>query len=178
MSRRSDPERIAIGKIIGVHGIRGTMRIYPLTDYPERFFDMESLHITLPGGAERDLAVDNIRAHEGKGVLLFISPDVTSREAAEALRGSLITVGIDDRVSLGKDEYWIDDIVGIEVMNLENGELLGKVEGVMETGSNDVYEVRKCDGSLGMIPAIAEVVESVDIEAGKIFVRLPEGLWD
>jgi 16S rRNA processing protein RimM len=87
-------------------------------------------------------------------------------------------VAPEDRVPLEEGVYWIDDIIGLEVVEDETDAVLGVVEDVMPTGSNDVYEVRTPDGVLKMIPATGEVIRKVDLEARQIRVHLLEGLWD
>ena len=126
-------ERTIIGKIVGTHGVNGTMLILPLTDY---------------------------------------------KEQAELYRGSVITVSDDDRVELPDDEYWIDDMIGLSVVEFGTERELGTLEEIMFTGSNDVYMVKSPEGTLRPLPAIGEVINEVDIEAGIITVSIPEGLWD
>jgi 16S rRNA processing protein RimM len=90
----------------------------------------------------------------------------------------MITVSKDERAELSEDEYWIDDIVGIRVLDSASEAELGILEEVIRTGSNDVYLIRTADGQLKPIPALAEAVKNVDTEAGIMLVTVPEGLWD
>ena len=83
-----------------------------------------------------------------------------------------------ERVPLEEDCYWIDDLLGLRVVEQDTGRDLGRLENVISTGSNDVYGVRTPDGALKMLPAIADVVRKVDLEAGTMTVVLLEGLWD
>lgn len=181
MSKKSESdfeERTVIGKITGVHGINGTMLIFPLTDYPERFFTMKELTLDKPGKPRRTLKVKKITPYEGKATLFLWAEGVTDRDAAEALKGSIITVAASERAELAEDEYWMDDIVGISVVDEITGETLGKVEEIIFTGSNDVYLVRCGDGKSRPIPATADAVKSVDVKEGIMTVAIPEGLWD
>lgn len=181
MSKKSEPdfeERIVIGKITGVHGINGAMLILPLTDYPERFFSMEELTLDKPGKPRRTLKVRKITPYEGKTTLFLWAEGVTDRDASEALKGSVITVAVSERAELAEDEYWIDDIVGISVVDEITGENLGKVTEIIFTGSNDVYLVRCEDGKIRPIPATADAVKNVDVKEGTMTVAVPEGLWD
>lgn len=189
-------DRVLVGRVVGAHGIKGTIRVHPLTDYPERFLEMERLYLERTGKPPKPpkvLEVERVSSHEGKGQFLFTVRGVESREAAEALTGCLVTVAPEERVSLPEGEYWIDSLIGLEVRgrdasedesvtpqleNLENLSDLGVIEDVMPTGSNDVYLVRTPDGAAKLIPAIADVVRKIDIEAGVMIVVLPEGLWD
>lgn len=181
MSKKNEPEpaeRTIIGKITGAHGINGMMLILPLTDFPERFFEMKELVLDKPGKPRRTLAVKKITPYLGKGTLFLQVEGVADRDAAEELKGSVITIPREERVQLSEDEYWTDDIVGISVIEEITGNLLGRVEEIIFTGSNDVYLVRSEDGKLCPIPAVADAVKSVDVPNGTMTVAVPEGLWD
>ncbi len=181
MSKKSEArpeERVAIGKIVRVHGVGGTMLILPLTDHPERFFKMKKLTLEKPSVPNRTVSVKKIVPYEGKDTLFLQISDVTDRTAAEAFKGSVITVSKDERTELSEDEYWIDDIIGIRVLDTTSEKELGILEEVIRTGSNDVYLVRTAEGQMKPIPALAEAIRSVDTEAGIMLVTVPEGLWD
>ncbi|MDR1915063.1 MAG: ribosome maturation factor RimM [Synergistaceae bacterium] len=171
-------ERISIGKIVGAHGIRGGIRILPLTDYPERFFGMERIYIEKSGRPHRILDIESIRPHDAKGQLLAMVSGVTDRDAAEALTGYIVTVAPEERVELPDGEYWIDSLIGLDVLDDVSGEYLGKVEDVMSTGGNDVYQVRTPSGEVKIIPAIEQVVRNIDLEKGAMIITVIEGLWD
>jgi 16S rRNA processing protein RimM len=166
-----------IGKIIGAHGIKGVLKIHPLTDFPRRFFDMKKLRIERPGKPSRELDVLNVALHEGKGQILVTALGVNDRDAAEELSGWVITVSNEERAELPEGEYWIDSLIGLDVRDMESGDCLGVIDDVMQTGNHDVYQVSTPDGPR-MIPAVAEVVREIDLEAGVMKVTLPEGLWD
>lgn len=181
MSKKSEAEsgeRTIIGKVVGAHGINGTMLILPLTDYPERFFAMKELVLDKPGKPRRTLKVIKITPYEGKGTLFLQAEGVTDRDLAEMVKGSVITVADEERVGLSEDEYWIDDIVGMAVTEEATGELLGTVEEIIFTGSNDVYLIRTGDGKLLPLPATGDVIKAVDVENGTMTAVIPEGLWD
>lgn len=177
-SKDASAGRTQIGRILGAHGIKGVLRVHPLTDYPERFFEMEKLYAEKPGKPPRELDVLDVASHTGKGQILVSVAGVSDRDGAEKLAGYLITVTPDERVELPEGEFWIDSLIGLKVVDAENGEHLGNIEDVMSTGSNDVYQVRACDGSLKMLPAIGDVVRDIDLDAGVMKVALMEGLWD
>jgi 16S rRNA processing protein RimM len=184
-SRKKDVEaamrpadRTTIGKIVGAHGVKGTLRIYPLTDYPERFLGMRTLHVEMPGKPHRELEVISITSHEGKGQFLAAVSGVSDRDSAEAFSGYVVTVAHDERVNLPEGEYWIDSLIGLDVLDAESGDKLGVIEDVMSTGGNDVYKVRAEDGSVKMIPAVADIVREIDVAGGSVRVFLMEGLWD
>jgi 16S rRNA processing protein RimM len=174
----ADAGRILIGRIVGAHGVKGTLRIHPLTDFPERFLDMKQLHIGRHGRPDRVLDVLSMAAHEGKGQFLAAVSGVCDRDAAEALNGYTVTVASGERVELPEGEYWIDSLIGLDVADADGGGHLGKIEDVLSTGSNDIYQVRAVDGAVKMIPAIADIVREIDLSAGVVRIFLMEGLWD
>ncbi|MDR3279192.1 MAG: ribosome maturation factor RimM [Synergistaceae bacterium] len=174
----SGSERVQIGIIVGAHGIKGEIRVHPTTDFPERFFDMRTLCAQIPGKPKLELEVISARPHEGKGQILVTLSGIDDRTSAEALKGRFITVAPDDRVELPEGEYWIDSLIGLDVIDAESGEHLGKIEDVMPTGSNDVYQVRADDGSRKMVPAIGDVVREISLDDGSMRINLMEGLWD
>ena len=179
MSTSSDSERrVVVGRIVGAHGIKGTLRVHPLTDFPERFLDMEELYIERAGKPHRILRVANVSAHDGKGQFLFTVEGIEDRDAAEFYRGWTVTVAPDERVDLPEGEYWIDSLIGLDVYEADSGAHLGTIEDVMPTGSNDVYRVRTPEGGTKVIPAIADVVREIDVEAGVMRIAMMEGLWD
>ncbi|MDO9509204.1 MAG: ribosome maturation factor RimM [Thermovirgaceae bacterium] len=170
---------VIIGRVLGAHGVRGEIRILPLTDFPERFMDMDRIDIFRPAGKRiASLEVEEIRTHEGKGVLLIASKEIADRDAAQALEGGLVMVLQSQRASLPEGSYWIDDIIGLSVVLGETGETIGVVEDLLRTGEHDIYSVRTPDGKLKMLPAVKEVILRMAPDEGVIEVSLPEGLWD
>jgi 16S rRNA processing protein RimM len=173
-----ESRRVQIGKIIGAHGVKGTLRIHPLTDYPRRFLEMKRLRIEKPGKPCRELEVISASSHDGKGQILVTVEGVGGRDEADALSGWFVTVAPDERVDLPEGEYWIDSLIGLKIEDADSGDFLGTLEGVMPTGGNDVYQVRTPDGEVKLIPAIGDVVREIDIDSGVMRVSLLEGLWD
>ena len=178
ISKRINSERVVIGKIAAAHGVKGTMLIFPLTDFPERFLDMTELVLEKPGKPSRTLKVKSIVPYSGKGTFFLNAEGINSMDEAELLRGSLITVDKSERVELSENEFWTDDLKGMKVLDSETGEELGKLEEIMETGSNDVYLIRTTDGSLKPLPAIRTAVQRVDVGGKTLYASVPEGLWD
>lgn len=161
---------IAIGKIIAPQGVRGEVRVMPLTDFPERFRDLKIAQ--LDDGT--NLPVEGVRYHQQFVLLKF--RDMNDRNAIEHLRGKLIKIEHKDLVPLPVGHYYIFDIIGLEVFT-EEEEYLGKVSDVLETGSNDVYIVEQKDKQPLLIPALKTVVLEIDIVGGKMIVKLQE-VWE
>ena len=157
---------ISIGKIVAPHGVRGDVRVVPLTDFPDRFQGMKQ--IMLEDGVS--LTVENVKYHNQFILLKFQGLD--DMNAVEKLRGKQIQVTRDALVKLPEGHYYTFDIVGLKVQT-ETGEELGVVTDVIQTGSNDVY-VAEQDGRTTLIPALKEVVLRIDLAGGLMLVRLQE----
>lgn len=168
---------LAVGKIINAHGIRGEVSIEPHTDFPdERFARGQSVLL----GEELERAeIATSRPHQGRILVRF--NHVETRDEAEALRGIWVLIPEAQAVELAEDTYFVHQIVGLTVQTVE-GQTLGQVVDVLFTGANEVYVVQPADGlNRGreiLIPAIAEVVQSVDLAANTLTVRLLPGLID
>ncbi len=158
---------IAIGKAVAPHGVRGDVRVIPLTDYPERF--QKTGEVRLEDG--RVLAVESAKYHKQFVLLKFRGLD--DRDAVEFLRGKLLMVGRDHLVKLPAGHYYIFDIVGLKVYD-EAGGYLGTVGDVLATGANDVYIVDQEGRQPLLIPALKEVVREIDVPGGRMTVRLQE----
>jgi len=163
------PTHLAIGRILSPHGVKGEVQAEVLTDFPERFARLKTVYL---GEDRRPEVLEGARIH-GRRILLKFA-HYEDRDEAEELRGELVYVPIEEAIPLGDDEYYVYEIVGLKVWTTE-GEYLGRVEEVLHTGSNDVYVVRKADEEI-LIPAISGVVLKVDLDEGRIEVRLAKGL--
>lgn len=168
-ARSGGPSHLVIGCVMSPHGVRGEIRVKVLTDFPDRFGGLETIYL---GEEYTPAVVEGCRKH-GADVLLRLA-GVDRREDADKLRGLLVRVPIDQARPLSEDEYYVHEIVGLEVWTTE-GEYLGRVAEVIETGSNDVYVIR--DGAREiLIPALSDVVLGVNLEEGRIEVQLMKGL--
>ena len=158
-------ERIVIGRVGAAHGIRGDLRIIPLTDFPERFAALREVMV-----GDELLHIESMK-QQGKNFLMRFR-EYTVREAAQRLTGQLLTVTRAEAAPLDEGEYYVFDIMGLTVYD-EEGHELGTVENVLKTGSNDVYVVRAEDGREILIPALRAVVLAIDVPGGRMTVRLP-----
>lgn len=141
-----------------------------LTDYPERLLDARVLYV---GSEHRAYRVERISAHRGR-VLLQVE-SITDRDGAEALRGELVYIRIEDAVPLEEGEYYLYQIEGIRVVT-DEGQELGRLTGLIETGANDVYIITSPEGKEILIPAIPQVIVGVDVPGSVMTVHLLEGL--
>ena len=159
-------ERIIVGRVGAAHGIRGELRIIPLTDFPERFTALREVMV-----GDELLHIESVKP-QGKNFLMRFR-EYAVREDAQRLTGRLLTVARAEAAPLDDGEYYVFDIVGLTVYDEEDNEL-GTVENVLRTGSNDVYAVRSEDGREILIPALRKVVRAIDVAGGRMTVRLPE----
>lgn len=163
--------KIVIGKIGAPHGVRGEMRVIPLTDFPERFQSLEKVYVGTGKGVEL-MEVEDCWYH--KQFIIMQLKECHDRDMAASLTGSLLYVDRKDAMPLAEGEYYTFDIIGLEVFDLE-GNSLGHVTDVLKTGSNDVYVAsRKGEAHQLMIPALKAVVKEIDVAGGRMVVDMPE----
>lgn len=160
---------IVIGKIGAPQGVRGEVRLIPLTDFPERFKTLKTA--LLDDGTS--LQVESVRYHQQFVLLKFKGLD--DRNSIEHLKNKLIQIERKDLMPLPEGHFHIFDIIGLTVYN-EQEECLGKISDVLQTGSNDVYVVEQKDKQPLLIPGLKTVVLNIDIAAGKMIVKLQEEL--
>jgi 16S rRNA processing protein RimM len=158
---------VAVGRILGPHGLRGEVKVQPLTGHMAHFAKGRRLWT---GDCEHE--VESSR-HQKDSVLLKLA-DLTSIKAAEALRNSLISLPESELAQLPEDEYYTYQLIGLDVYATD-GAGLGKVTGLIPTGSNDVYVVEGSRGEV-LLPAIDDVVLEVDIPNRRMVVSLMEGM--
>ena len=165
-------EYLEIGQIVNTNGLKGFLKVKPLTDDITRFEDLETVYIQ----KSKDLLEFKIQEVKyNKNMVLLKLAGIDDIEEAEKYKNFYIKINRKDAVELEDDSYFIVDIIGCEVFTDENKEL-GKVVDVFQTGSNDVYTVKNEDGKEILIPAIADVIKNIDIKNKKIVVHLIEGL--
>jgi 16S rRNA processing protein RimM len=166
-----------VGSITQTHGIRGEVKVFPLTDDISRFKNMKNL--LLDGGKDGyiSLEVENVRPQKNLVILKFKGID--NINDIEKYKGQGLYVTKENRVELKDDEYFIADLIGCEVyVDTDSDKKFGTISDVMETGANDVYEITLENGKTVLVPAIKECILNVDIEGGRVDIHLLEGLTD
>lgn len=166
---------ILIGEIVAAHGVRGTVKVRSFTESEDLFDRQEHLILIDPKGRRHEPEVIAVQTH--KSTLRLSLKNVESREAAETLVGSKIYIPKTDLPPLEEGIYYWIDLIGLEVHTSE-GELLGRISEIIPTGANDVYVVKPNGRDEGevLIPAIASVVQDIDLKKGRVRVTLPQGL--
>jgi len=171
----TEPAFLLLGRVLRPHGVRGELRVNVLTSYPERIGpEMEVYLGSNPEDSTHAVryVVRGARTHHQ--YLILHLEGVNDRSEADFLREQYVMVRLEDAVPLEEDEFYLFQVIGLDVYT-EDGEHLGEVTEVLETGANDVYIVQGERGEI-LLPAIDECVLDIDIEAGKMTVRLIEGL--
>ena len=167
-------EMLRVGVITTTHGVRGEVKVYPTTDDAERFLELEE--IWLDTGKERlPLKIQNVKFFKNMVILKFEGYDDIN--AVQAWRQKDLLVTREKAVELQEDEYFIGDLIGLHVED-EEGNALGVLRDVLETGANDVYLVSRPGEKDLMLPAIKDCIREVDLEAGIMRVRVLPGLLD
>jgi len=157
-------EPVVIGKVVGVFGLKGILKVWPDTDFPERFDEGRTVFI-----GETPYDIIETRWHKQQARIRV--KGITKIGQAEALIGSPVSVPADDVPALEEDEYMIDDVIGVEVFD-EAGKRLGTVDEVIR-GAQDLYEV-----SGVLVPAVKEFVLEVDIAARRMVIRPIAGMFE
>ena len=159
-----------IGKVSGVHGTKGELKIKPLTDDVNRYFELKKI-ILFNQKQENEFQIENCRLHKN-GVLLILN-GINDRDTAGSLAGMMIGIDRDEAVALKEDEYFIEDLKGLLVYN----ELvfLGKIVDVEQSGVIDVYIIES-DKKTYCIPARKIYIKKIDLENARIDTCIPEEL--
>jgi len=166
-------EYLSIGRILAPWGVKGQVKIEPLTDDIKRFENLKSIYIEIDNSLEY-YEIENVLFLKDIFVVLKIL-GIDNIDSAEKFRGHYIKVHRKDAIKLPKNHYFICDIIGLKVFNYD-GQYIGKVEDVIQTGANDVYIIKTVENKEVLIPAIRDVVLDIDLEKGKMSIRPLEGM--
>ena len=164
-----------IGQITSAHGIRGDVKVFPVTSEPDRFLDMDRVLVAREGEEEHVKEYTITKASHFKNLILLHLKGVEDRNQAELMAGLSLWVRREDALPLDEDEYYFKDLLDCDVVD-ENGEVVGTVVDVMETGANDVLVVEDTEGKEILLPIIEDCVLDIDVEKQKITIRWMEGL--
>lgn len=159
---------VQIGKVLGAHGLHGELKVASLSDIPGRFGSLEEVVVRTAGAA---VPLRVLAAREtAPGTWLIRLEEVADRTAAEALRGAALMVREVDSPPLPPDVYYVHQLIGLRVITTD-GRDVGTISEVIETGANDVYVTESA-----LIPAIPQVVQAVDLDAGTMLIEPMPGL--
>ena len=160
-------DTFVIGVVTQTHGLKGDVKVFPLTDEVRRFSDLEEVILE-----ESGVHLTVTRAQYAKGRVILHFQEIDSIEKAEKLKGAYLAVDRAHAVPLGENEYYIADLIGSRVL-LEDGRAVGVLRNILKTGANDVYEIHMDgpDGEVRYIQCVREFVRRVDPEQHEIVVR-------
>ena len=163
---------LEIGQIVNTFGIKGMVKIKPFTDDINRFDRLKKVYISNKNG-KKEYQIQEVKYH--KNMVLMKLEGIDTPERADLLRQSYLLVDRADEEPLEEGVYYIVDLLGLEVYTDDN-KLLGKVDDIFNTGSNDIYVVKDEMGKQILLPGIPDVLKNVDLEKGRITVHLIPGL--
>ena len=159
------------GQIVGTHGVRGEVRVQPWCDSPQQFAGFKKLYWDKDGKQPV-----KVKGRPHKNIALVVLEGITTVEAAQVLRGKMLYVDRRD-LKLPKDRYLVQDLIGIAVVDVDTGEQYGTLTDVSQTGANAVYHMTTDKGEV-LIPAIPDVVVSIDLKKDILYLRPMKGLLD
>ncbi len=160
---------IEIGKIVNTHGLKGHVKVEPWCDGIETFEYLKRVFIN-----KTEFNIESVKPQ--KNFFLLKLAELNKVEEAELLKGKIINAEEDEMLPLPEGVYYIKDIIGLSVY--EGEEFIGKITDWIETGSNNVYVIKRPKGKDVLIPAIDSVIKEVDIENKRMSVNMLEGLME
>ena len=164
-------ELLQVGTIIKTHGIRGEVKVYPLTDDIGRFKQLKEV-VLEPDSDNIPLEIENVKFQKNIVILKFKGYDSINDIEMHIKKGIYVTR--DNAVELDEDEYFVADLIGLKVIT-DEGEEFGKVTDVMHTGANDVYVIEH-NGKEVLVPAIKQCIIDVSLDNRTMTIHLMKGL--
>ncbi len=159
---------LEIGQIVNTFGIKGMIKVKAFTDDIQRFSELKEVLID-----EKEYKIQEVKYH--KNMVLLQLEGITKIEEAEKLKNEYLKIKRENAIPLEEDTYFVVDLIGLNVYSDEN-EYLGELIDIFNTGSNDIYVVRREEKPQLLLPAIKDVIKQIDIENKKIIVHLIKGL--
>ena len=163
-------EFLEAGEIVGTHGVRGELRLQPWADSPAQLAGLKTLYFN--AGQKRV----KVKCRPHKNLLLVTMDGVSTVEEATLLRGTVLWLHRND-LKLPTGRYFVQDLIGMTVVDAATGETYGTITDVSETGANNVYHMDK-EGKEVLLPAIPDVISSIDLEADVMQITPLKGLFD
>ena len=165
---------LEIGQIVNTFGIKGEVKVKPFTDDIKRFDKLKKINIEQKN-SKKEYEIENIKYH--KDMVILKLKGIDQIEQAELLRNSYLKIDRNEEEPLEENTYYIVDLLGLSVYT-EEDVLLGILDDIYNTGSNDIYVVKDSLGRQTLLPAIQDVIKEIDIENQKIIVHVMKGLLD
>lgn len=165
---------ITIGKISRHHNRNGEIKCLILSDYPERFLDLDRVFLESGEDIKR-LHLESVRFHKDYAIIKF--EEVDSLVEAQKLKDYYVKLPSHEALELPEGHFFMHDLIGIEVYTEEDDEYIGILEDIITTGSHDIYVVHHGKEEY-LIPAIHEIVKEIDVENRKMIIDPTEGLLE
>ena len=173
----TDAARVVIAQVLDAHGIKGQIKIRPLTDFPERFLSMKEASFYRRGTFVATCEITGVREVPAQNCMFMNLAGVENRDQAETFKGCSIEISKDERVPLEEGEYWISDLIGLSACD-DQGNALGVVKDIFDTGASDMMEIADSEGKVHLIPLIPEFFVRADLDARCVILHLIDGLWE
>lgn len=161
---------LEIGEIVNTHGLKGEVKVNPWCDSPQVLCGMKFVYV-------QDKKVKVISARQQKNLAIMLLSGIDSIEKAANICGTILYANRDDMI-LEKGRYFVQDIIGCKIYDIDTKRLYGIVSDVFKTGANDVYQITDDRSKNFLLPVIPHVVLKVDIEDRKIYIRPLKGIFD
>ncbi|PHS35227.1 MAG: 16S rRNA processing protein RimM [Alkaliphilus sp.] len=162
--------KLRIGQIVGTHGLKGAVKVYPLTDYIERFEELDYVFVE---DTNEKLIIAGIKYKPNIVILQLEKYDDINK--VEKFRDSYLIIEEKQRRNLPEDTYYITDIIGLSVYTLDN-KYIGKVENIIQSGSNEVYVIKDDKKRETLIPSVKEFIVEINLREKKIVVNPIDGM--
>lgn len=166
---------VEIGRIFKPHGLKGDVKVYPSSSDLSLLMEIDSAYLLSAEGTRKEYFISRVKPQKKWAIVHFEGLDTI--EDVEPHVGKNLELPESEFPALPAGEYYHFQILGLEVY-AESGDWLGIVSNIIETGSNDVYEVENKDGKTILLPAIKDVIRKIDLDEKKIIIHLMEGLLD
>ncbi len=165
-------KNLEVGQIVNTFGIKGFVKVNPWVNDVTRFEKLKKVYIKIRN-EHKELEIEEVKYHKNQVLLKFKGIDTI--EQAEIIRNAIIEIDRENAIPLEKGEYFIADLLESEVFT-DEGEKLGILDDIYNTGSKDIYVVKNELGKTILLPGINDVIKEVDVENKKIIVHLLKGL--
>lgn len=162
--------KLRIGQIVGTHGLKGAVKVYPLTDYIERFEELDYVFVE---GTNEKVTITNIKYKPNIVILQLENYDDINQVVK--FKDSYLIIEDKQRRKLPKDTHYITDIIGLSVYTVDSI-YVGKVESIIQSGSNEVYAIKDDKKRETLIPSVKEFIIEINLEEKKIIVNPIEGM--
>jgi 16S rRNA processing protein RimM len=171
--REGESAWATVGKVVAPFGLRGEVKVLSMTDLPNRFAQLEAVYLGSPPRRHR---IQRARPYKGELVILKLQ-GFDSMSAAETLRNCALLIPLAELPALPPDSYYQHDILHLQVFTLDGREV-GSIVEILLTGGNDVYAIRTPDGRQVLIPAVKQVIKSIDLVRRCMYIDPLPGLLD